>query len=104
MEVEPSQPTEPHKKGNPISKIIWLFAAFIPAAVAMGCMMMKVDFGNGVLILLFILNAACSHIAAAKLLDGLKNKQMQIGLRTLLGFAFFLLNVVIAVYAGCSMG
>src|SRR4051812_11324600 len=101
MTEESNRPIDGKK---PLPKIIWLFCAFIPSAVAMACLNDKTAnfFGEFFLLLLIILDATCSLISAAKLLGGVKKFETRFVLSIFLGLFFFALNAFITMLVGCS--
>ena len=101
-ESNSTRPDEPAAKKNIIPKIVWLFIAFSPCAVAIICMKIVGNPSQWMLTSLFILNGVCSFASAGKLLDGMKSRQAQIAYRFTLGLFFFIMNIFIALFVGCS--
>jgi len=82
-------------------KMFSLFAGFAPSMVAIACFHLK-NPGQSLLPLLIILNLICSIVASIGLLRGMKNEGLQILFSFLLIPFFFVLNVLIAIFVGCS--
>jgi hypothetical protein len=98
MNEEPSQSNRPGNQKNPA---IWLLCAFVPSLVAIPCWGLKSPV-PALVPLLVILNIVCSLTAGIKLLGRTKAQDLRIALGFLLGVFFFVMNVVVVVFVGCS--
>jgi ascorbate-specific PTS system EIIC-type component UlaA len=100
MNEEPNPPPEPENT-NPIPIMLWLLVAFLPSVVSIGLMRLK-NTPSEMLTGLVILAGACCVSSAFGVLRGVK----EVGLRVLLGLflagGFFVLNVIIVIFVGCS--
>ena len=84
-----------------IRKILWLLAAFLPSIIAITCLPMK-NLGPGMFWFLAITNLVCSTAASAGLMAGIKGDGARFFWVLLLIPFFFILNIVIVVFVGCS--
>jgi hypothetical protein len=93
---------QPGGNGTGALKVLWLFCAFIPSAVAIASLKIQ-NAGPALIPVLALVNFACSFGAAAGLLSGsVTNKGAQSVLVFFLGVFFFGLNCAITVFVGCS--
>jgi len=98
--VTPPTPlVKPERKRVP--GILWLLEAFIPSVVALG-IMEKANASPYLGVALSILCVVCSVIAAVGLVRGMRSLAMQIILGIFLAGFFFIMNVVVVVFIGCS--
>jgi len=101
MSDETNPPQKPDDENNSGLKFLWLFCAFVPSLVAISFMGMKNPpqwFG----VFALFLDAACSLLAGVGLLSGMKDQVVRVILGVFLGGVFFVLNVIIVVFVGCS--
>jgi hypothetical protein len=101
MSNTPTDSGPPNDQSDPLTKIGWLFCAFLPGAVAAICFQAKFD-PNWLLPALLALNVACSFFSSFGLLRGMTDKLFESGMALILSVIFFVLNVVIALFVGCS--
>ncbi len=106
--TEPPQPplaTEPvpskDSAPKPLTKILWVFAAFMPSVLTLGIMQWtSVAPGLGEALLIF--NAVCSLAAAIGLVRGFQEVGTRVALAIFLTGLFFVANVVLTVLIGCA--
>ena len=101
MNNNSSEPIKPNGDINPFPRIIWLFCAFVPSALAIVSFKIK-NPGQWLAPSLLILAVVCSFASALGLLSGMKDKIVRSILAVLLAIVFFILNVLIALFVGCS--
>jgi hypothetical protein len=83
-------------------KVLWLFCAFIPSVVAISCLKIP-NPGQDLLAVLLFVDLVGSFAGAAGLLSGsISNKGVQSVVICFLATFFFILNIVITVFVGCS--
>jgi len=98
-ETPPTPPETPGRK--PAPKILWLLVAFIPSVAALFTTQYINQHGYLVAVLL-ILGVVCSIVAAMELVRGMKSLAERVAVGIFLAGFFFVANVVIAVFIGCS--
>jgi len=92
---------QPDQNYDSIHKVVWMIAAFVPSVIGIACLQIK-NPGNGLFPILVMLNLALSVAASIGLVRGMKNTGSKILLGLFLSAFFFVLNVVIVVFVGCS--
>ena len=80
-------------------KILFVFIAFLPSLAGVACLQL-INQGHG--LFLFVLNLICSIVASLGLAQGIKSIGLQVFLNLFLIPAFFVMNVMIVVFVGCS--
>ena len=98
MNEEPNRPNETKEQ---LSPVVWLVCAFIPSLMAIACLSMR-NSPSWLGFWLVVANAGCSLAAGIGLLSGIKMQVVRIIIGMLLAGFFFVLNVFIVVFAGCS--
>ena len=101
MSDEPNQPNQPNGEGRQFLLLVWLLCAFVPSLVGILSLEIK-NAPQGLGILLLILNAGCSLCSGIGLLSGIKDQVLRVIFGVLLGGFFFVLNVFIVIFVGCS--
>jgi hypothetical protein len=84
--------------GDPV---LWLFLALTPSVAGIICLKTGL-FPASVLPALVVLDVACCAFAAAALTNGIKDDGVRIVLAVLTFGFFFLFNIFIALYVGCT--
>jgi hypothetical protein len=104
MSEEQNAPEPPPNDGNKsVPKIIWLFAAFIPSVIGIGCLHVKYQ-GRGLLSFLLLLNLIFSVASSVGLVRGMKPSAIRAIMAIFFIIFFFVLNVFIVSFVGCSGG
>ena len=98
MNDEPDPMPQPPRGGGP-PRWLWLFCAFAPALVTISIID---SIGPGLMPVLFGLNVCCSSAAGMGLVRGIQHNVAQLFLGLFLVAIFFVLNIVIVIYVGCS--
>jgi hypothetical protein len=101
MSDEMLPPEKPNDETHFGSKMAWLVCAFIPCLVAILCFQIQNPPPSLFRFLLF-LNSVCALCSGIGLLGGLKDKVVRVILGVFLGSVFFVLNVFIVLFVGCS--
>lgn len=101
MDEELKQSNQQGEGKKPFLKLIWLLCAFIPSLVAIPCLGIK-NMPQWLGLSLLMVNAGCSLFAGIGLLSGIKDPAIRVILGVLLGGFFFVLNVIIVIFIGCS--
>jgi hypothetical protein len=99
MSDEPN-PT-PGEDKKILLKILYVFIAFLPSLVGIASFQLK-NQGQGLIQFLFFLNLICSIVASLGLAQGIKSDGLQFLLNLFLIPAFFVMNVLIVLFVGCS--
>jgi len=100
MSSESETPESPEGKRHPLRKVVWLFVALMPSAVALYS---KTDSDlAGLLRRLIIINAAFSLVAAVGLVWGIMEPVGGFFLAFFLCCFFFILNVTVVVAVACA--
>ena len=102
MNEESNLPKPPPNEGDEsVLKVIWLLAAFVPSLIGIACLHIK-NQGQVLLPLLVVLNLVLSVAASVGLVRGMKNGGAQFIIGFFLIPFFFVLNVLIVLFVGCS--
>jgi len=102
MNEESNLPKPPPNEGDEsVLKAIWLLAAFVPSVIGIACFQVK-NPGRGLLPLLIALNLILSVAATVGLVRGMKSGGAQFIIGLFLIPFFFVLNVLIVLFVGCS--
>jgi len=91
-------PVKPNPEGRP-PKFLWLFCAFAPSLIAIPMLNAAVP---ALAPLLFGLNVLCSLSAGIGLVRGITSEIARFFLGLFLAGIFFVLNVMIVIFVGCS--
>jgi hypothetical protein len=90
---------KPELKDNTGIIVLWLLFAFVPCFVAIPLMNNPSPTVSGGLLILTVTCSLCSGIGV---LRGVKNQAARILLGLVLAGVFFVLNVIVVVFIGCS--
>lgn len=82
---------------------MWLIVAFVPGAISVPLLGARHLFEWSPIAVL-IIAAACCLCSAFGMLGGVKEQAVRIILGLLLAGAFFVLNMIIVVFVGCTTG
>src|SRR5690242_19856356 len=98
---ETNQSNRPNGNDEIPREFVWMFCAFLPGLVAILCLEFKNPpqwlWGS-----LLLLNVLCSLSSGIGLLAKMKDQALQFIFGVLLAGLFFVLNVVIVIFVGCS--
>ena len=100
MEEKPPTQTEPPPKESGL-KFLWLLAAFVPSVAGIVCLNMR-PVPQHLLTFILLASFFSSFVCSFRLLSHMKDKTHQSLCAALLGVFFFGLNIVIALFVGCS--
>lgn len=103
MNPEENSPNAPPDGagGNPVSTVFWLFVAFIPTLVSLLLFETKNPSQWSFRALLF-LSAACCLCSGFGVLARMKDLVLRIALGLILAGVFFVLNLIVVLFIGCS--
>ena|SRR5579863_9073404 len=102
MNEESSLPQPPpSERDKSFRKVMWLLAAFVPSALGVACFHLK-ERGRELLPYVVVVNLVISVAASVGLVRGMKNAGAQFILGLFLIPFFFVLNVLIVFFVGCS--
>lgn len=87
--------------GNPLPAILWLFVAFIPSLVSIHFLGAR-NPPQWLATALLILSATCCLCSGFGVLAGVKDVSLRIVLGLVVAIAFFVLNVIVVIFVGCS--
>ena len=103
MSTDPELNDNPNGEDTSLPGIVWLVAAFIPAAVGLSLGVTRLGRGAGAAFLVaLVLNLVLSVMSARGLARKLKNGGAQIIVGFLLFCFFFIVNIGVVVFAICS--
>jgi len=99
---EESSP-DPKKTSNAGLAVVWLIVAFVPSLIALPMAKPMVNGNPPIpLGLLLVMGAGCCFGSAFGILRKVERPEQRIFLAAFLGIGFFVLNVIIVVFIGCS--
>jgi hypothetical protein len=101
MNEDPPKPP-PVPGDKTFQKIIWVIVAFLPGLIGI-IVVSTTNTDNGALSFLIILNIACSIAASVGLVRGMEVRWVQVLVAFLLIPAFFVINMIIVIFVGCTM-
>lgn len=102
MTEQTNPPPQPDGTGgSPVSTVFWLFVAFIPSMVSLLLFQTKNPPQWSLSALLF-LAAACCLCSGLGVLARMKDQVVRIVLGLVLAGVFFVLNVLVVLFIGCS--
>ena len=102
MSEESNAPQPPPNEGHePIPKIFWLFAAFVPSLIGVALLYLR-SVGRGMLPLAVIADVILSVVAGVGLVRGMKNPGVAFILGCFLVAFFFVVNALIVLFVGCG--
>ena len=99
---EQNEPFDPRNNASTgLRPFAWLLLAFVPSVI--GVLSLQIKNASPIWgILLVMLAVACCCASGIGLLSKMENRGLGIFLGLLLGAGFFVLNVIIVIFVGCS--